>query len=200
MPRGLRRCTAWLCAIALGVALVGGGEASANKRKKAHPRRVAPARVSVVEAEPAAAAPSGPSAPPAASATSVTPEVTAHPTRAVAKPAAAPSRALLLGGVTMLAVGAAAMVGGGVAFALANQTTSQLLAAERGGGTYDASLYRQGTLRTNAAIGCFAVGGVGVVAGAIVTALAVKQGRRFAFRVEPSVGYASAGLLLGGTF
>lgn len=192
---------AWLCAVALGVALVGGGEASANKRRKAHPRRAAPARGSVVvEAEPASTAAAEPNPAPAAISPRVTPEVTVESTRGIGKPRAAPSRALLIGGVTLLAVGAAAIVGGGVAFALANQTTSQLLAAERGGSTYDASLYRQGTLRTNLAIGCFALGGVGVVAGAIVTAIAIRERRRFAFRVEPSVGYASAGLLLGGTF
>lgn len=112
-----------------------------------------------------------------------------------------PSRVMLFAGIGTLAAGVVLIAGGGAAYALAEQTGTQLLTREEGGGAYDASLYKTGETRVLAGNLCMGIGGAAVIAGAVVTALGAKKGKaQQALHIVPGAGRDRASLQIGGSF
>lgn len=86
-------------------------------------------------------------------------------------------RPLFLGGVTLLAVGALALAGGGAAYVLAERAGNQLLWRETNGEAYDPALYSAGQQRALAGTIAFGVGGAALLSGAVLTGLAFRSSR-----------------------
>jgi tetratricopeptide (TPR) repeat protein len=139
--------------------------------------------------------PTEPATPPAAT---TAPPVAVATTPATRTPASPPPRWMRPVGIGLVAVGAGALVGGGVLSALAGSASSDV---EKAHGEFTQSLYdtqQRGLTFQAAGIGLFVAGGVLVVAGAVPLALSLRKPRAYA--VAPSLAPTSAGLVMSGRY
>jgi tetratricopeptide (TPR) repeat protein len=147
---------------------------------------------------PAAATPSTPSAPSTASSV---PAVAAPPPTALHE-AAAPGRTLKLAGISLLAVGGAALVGGIAGSALAADASSTVSNESKTRAAFDPAAQSRGQHAALAADVLYGVGGAAVVSGVVLTVVGLRaaKARRATAALFPVALPGAAGLLVQGSF